>query len=415
MDLSRERRENVSGNRESGFANSGAPMTPTPANTLARSSALQDEIVRMRRHLHGCAELSFKEIKTSQYVADLLKTFGYDVRTGIAQTGVVGERGAGITVAIRAEMDGLPVPELNRVAYASQQPNVSHACGHDANMACVLGAAKLLACDDSIAGRIRIIMQPAAEDAADEHGKTGTTLMIEQGVLSDVSAIISLHVDSTLAPGKIGVFAGEQKQAVDVFAITVAQIQPAPEGWLSNPIFVAAGLVEKLHQINAEHATEGGDAIFLKSVAGSAESEKGRDPKSATISGTIVRPSREFVRRITDEVREMCQSSSSDSITCSATFEHQSGTSFSPRVAQVLQEVANEIIGEKNVVTMKRKTWMEDFSAFTDVAPGALFLLGTEIAHHRGSHHSPTFDVDESSLHIGTAVLVEAAKRLLTH
>ncbi len=160
---------------------------------LERAKALDTEVVGLRRTVHRQPELGFQEFKTAALAADTLHSLGMRVQTGVGKTGVVGYLGdRGPTVAIRADMDALPIEELNEVPYKSEVPGVMHACGHDSHVAMALGAAMLLSQDD-LPGQIRFLFQPS-EEGADEEGKSGAARMVEEGALDDVDVVIALHV-----------------------------------------------------------------------------------------------------------------------------------------------------------------------------------------------------------------------------
>ncbi|MDX1520658.1 MAG: amidohydrolase, partial [Anaerolineae bacterium] len=189
---------------------------------LDKAQALAPELIRLRRDFHRHPELSFQEVRTAGIVAETLREIGgIKVQTGIARTGVVGELGSGDgpTIAIRADMDALPILEKNEVPYASTHPGVMHACGHDAHTAILLGAAHLL--KDSFAanglkGKVRFIFQPA-EEAEDEEGKSGGLRMVEEQVMAGVDAIIALHMDADSPARTVIRQSGWCSAAVDSF------------------------------------------------------------------------------------------------------------------------------------------------------------------------------------------------------
>ena len=187
---------------------------------LNQAKFLQNEIVFLRRHLHANPELSFEEYNTAKMSAERLVQHGYKVRTGIGKTGVLGHLGTGVTVAIRADMDALPIQEVSAVEYKSKKPNVMHACGHDAHVSCVLTAAQLLSMDKQLPGRARILLQPS-EETCDGEGKSGARRMIEDGAIEDVSAIVGLHMDASLPAGQVGIIDGAAMAAADCFKITI--------------------------------------------------------------------------------------------------------------------------------------------------------------------------------------------------
>ena len=174
---------------------------------LQRAREIEKQLVAWRREFHSHPELSFQEIRTSARVAEVLESLGYHVRTGVGRTGIVTERGQGHPIiAIRADMDALPLQEANDVPYASQIPGVMHACGHDAHTAIAAGVATLLA-QETYRGTIRFLFQPA-EEVGDDEGISGAPRMVEDGAMEGVDKVLALHVDASVAVGDITIGAG---------------------------------------------------------------------------------------------------------------------------------------------------------------------------------------------------------------
>ncbi|MCJ7667940.1 MAG: amidohydrolase, partial [Anaerolineae bacterium] len=187
---------------------------------LARAKGLKGELIRLRRAIHRHPELGFREVKTAALIAVTLESLGIKVQIGVAKTGVIGYLGeGGPVVAIRADMDALPIQELNEVAYRSQLPGVMHACGHDAHVAMALGAAVLLK-ETKVEGEVRFLFQPS-EEHLDEEGKSGAMRMVEEGAMEGVEAILALHVDSEMESGIIKISPGPMAAAVDSFKATI--------------------------------------------------------------------------------------------------------------------------------------------------------------------------------------------------
>src|SRR5688572_31403724 len=181
----------------------------SPVNTkpvLEHEVELRERLVRLRRKIHANPEYGFREVETAALIARTARELGANVREGVAKTGVIAELGTGSPiVAIRADMDALPVSETTGLEFASQVPNMMHACGHDAHVACALGAALLLA-NRPLDGSLRFLFQPS-EEQKDEEGQSGAMRMIADGVLEGVSAVIALHTKG-LPVGHIGVTSG---------------------------------------------------------------------------------------------------------------------------------------------------------------------------------------------------------------
>ena len=187
---------------------------------LTNTKALQDQLIAWRRNFHMHPELGFQETRTAARVAQELENLGYRVRRGVGRTGVVAELGAGAPMlAIRADMDALPIQEMNAAAYASQTPGVMHACGHDAHTAIALGVAALLA-RQPLSGTLRFLFQPA-EEVADEEGVSGAPRMIADGAMQGVDMVLALHVDATTPLGDIRVGSGPSSGGVDTFFATI--------------------------------------------------------------------------------------------------------------------------------------------------------------------------------------------------
>ncbi len=188
---------------------------------VEKAQSLNDELVRLRRDIHLHPELSFQEFRTAALVADTLaEVGGFTVKTGVGRTGVVAELGDdGPIIAIRADMDALPIQEVNDATYRSGNAGVMHACGHDAHTAILLGVAQLLKqsyLEDQWQGRVRLIFQPA-EEAFDENGISGATAMIDDGALENIDAVIALHVSSDQPSGEFHFQDGHSLAAVDSF------------------------------------------------------------------------------------------------------------------------------------------------------------------------------------------------------
>jgi amidohydrolase len=183
---------------------------------LKKAKAIQAEMVTWRRDFHMHPELGFEEERTSAKVAEIAKTFGYKVRTGVGKTGVVAEIGSGKPViAIRADMDALPIQETNQVPYKSKNQGVMHACGHDVHVSIALGTAKLLSQED-FTGTVRFLFQPA-EETDDEEGLSGAPRMVEDGAIKDVDCILALHVDAATNTGEIEIPTEYASAGVDTF------------------------------------------------------------------------------------------------------------------------------------------------------------------------------------------------------
>jgi amidohydrolase len=390
-------------------------MTTKTMTVIEQARELQKEIVELRRHIHAHPELSFREHETAKLVSEKLTGLGFDIRTGVGKTGVVAEKGSGKrTVAIRADMDGLPVTEANNVPYKSQNTGVMHACGHDAHVSCALAAAKILS-REQLAGKLRMIMQPAEEDC-DAEGLSGAARMIEDGAMEGVDAVIGLHVDSSLPAGKVAIMPGAVMAAADIFKLNIrgkGGHGAYPEMTI-DAVVIAAQVIAALQQVVSRRIAAVEPAVVTVGAIHSSSSRGNVISESVELLGTIRTFSVETRKKVMEEVERAC--GVARALGGDFTIEYELGypaTVNDAEVAAVMKQAAIDLIGAENVLTVPPKTWGEDFSLLAQVSPGAFMFLGAEIAGDTRSHHSPTFDIDESSLYIGPAILAETAKRLL--
>jgi len=254
---------------------------------LGKARRFEEQLVRWRRDLHMHPELSYQETRTAAIVADEMKAMGYRVRTQVGRTGVVAELGEGKPViAIRADMDALPIQEANTETYTSQVPGVMHACGHDAHVACALGAARLLR-QENFPGTVRFIFQPAEENEDDE-GLTGAPRMIQDGAMEGVSAIIALHVDVSIPAGDIGLVAGPAMAGIDTLNATIlgqGGHGARPEETV-DPIYIATHVALALYGIVARRIRANHPAVLsIGSIHGGQTSNV--IPDEVEISATI--------------------------------------------------------------------------------------------------------------------------------
>ena len=389
---------------------------------LERARLLADELVRLRRQIHRHPELGFREFETSALVEETLAEIGgIDVKTGVGRTGVVGQlgNGEGPTIAIRADMDALPIKEQNQTDYCSQTNGVMHACGHDAHTAMLLGAAHLLRqsfLEGGWQGNVRFLFQPS-EEMFDEDGISGATAMIQDGALQDVDAVIALHVDSTAPAGTCQFDDGYSHAAVDSF-----------EAWIygsgghgayphrgSDPLFMLGPILTALYaipsrRINPLHPC----VVSLGRIQGGSASNV--IPSEVYLQGTIRSYKQEVRKQLWAEVERAL--ALSEVLGGSYRFELQKGYPAAFNHAHVndwMRDVVRELGGEDKVVEVDFGMGAEDFAYMMQLAPGAMFMLGAATGDDvwRG-HHTPVFDIDESVLPLGAAILAETARRFVT-
>jgi amidohydrolase len=395
---------------------------------LASAQGLADQLIAWRREIHMHPEIGFQEHRTAELVADALREMGIEVETGIGKTGVVGRLGEGSpAIGLRADMDALPIQEANDVPYASRIPGVMHACGHDAHVAMLLGAAKLLvALDDRPAGEVRFLFQPC-EETRDAEGKSGALRMIEAGALDGLDSVLALHVDSGAAAGTVGIRSGYVTAAVDPFDAVIVGSgchSAFPHQGVS-PIAILAQVINAVQGIRALRIDPLKPAIIaIESVrAGEAS---GVIPNEARISGNIRSFDEDVRKQLHRELERALSLARSLGGDYRLTIERYSPAAYNdPAIAGVIESAAADnrhpadnghpayIVGREAVFEPAPRLYGEDFSIMARRVSGAMAFLGVRIGDEHRPLHSPTFDVDESALPVGVAVLVESAVRLL--
>ena len=388
-------------------------MTDPTLKQIAHS--LQSKLVEVRRDLHQHPELSNREFRTSTKVAEYLSGLGLSVQTGIAHTGVVAIlEGAepGPTVAIRADMDALPIQELNDVTYKSQNDGVKHACGHDVHTTIGLGVAEALCTvRNRLRGRIKFIFQPA-EEGAPAGEKGGAYLMLDEGVLKNpsVEAIFALHVMPTIEVGRLGYQSGAVWASNDTLEIVIhgqkthgayphtgvdaiivsSHVLTALQTWVTrsvdvrDPMLISFGIIEGGNQFNVI-----ADRVRLVGMMRCLSPEIRRSAPARI---------EEVLRGITGSFGASCTMKVTPG--APVTMNH-------PDLLQKSVSLLESTVGKENVLLQKPQMGAEDFACFAERIPGFYFLLGVR-NESRGITemlHTPKFDVDESCLAIGVQAM----------
>jgi amidohydrolase len=380
---------------------------------LARAKELKGELIRLRRAIHRHPELGFREVKTAALVAETLESLGIKVETGVAKTGVIGYLGkGGPVVAIRADMDALPIQELNEVSYRSQVPGVMHACGHDAHVAMALGAATLLK-EIELEGEVHFLFQPS-EEHADEEGKSGAPRMVEEGAMEGVEAIFALHVDSETESGMVKISPGPMAAALDSFEATITGrgCHGAYPHRGVDPIFIAGEVILAIQGIVSRRVDPVKQAVISIGTihGGTADNVI---PEEVELSGTI----RSFEQGVREQLHAELEKAFHVARALGADFRLTIEEGYpvmvnEEKVAELIREAAIDLLGEEKVLPKEPAMGAEDFSYFLAQVPGALFRLGVKRGEMRPGH-SPHFDLDEEALPIGAAILAESARRYL--
>jgi amidohydrolase len=383
---------------------------------LTRADELLEKLVAYRHDFHQHPEVGFNEFRTSAKVAEVLTSLGCRVRKNVGKTGVVGEMGDGKPIiAIRADMDALPLQEENQTDYASENPGVMHACGHDAHTAILLGVAEILSKEEHLPGTVRFLFQPA-EEVADEKGFSGAQRMIQEGAMEGgVGMTLALHVSSHIRVGQISVETGPASGGVDTFRAAVLGMggHGARPHETVDPIFLAAYVILALNGIVSRRLNPYDPAVVsIGSIhAGSVDNVI---PSRVDMLGTIRYMEPTVQKQIHNEIKKAFEVAKSLGGNYKLKFEIGSPPMINaPKVVNLIKETASEIIGGQNIVPPQRGLGAEDFGCFSELAPGAMFSLGCLFEGDEREHHNSRFDVDDACLPYGVAILSSTALRYL--
>lgn len=383
---------------------------------LSEAQAIKPQLVAWRRAIHSHPELGFDVYRTADLVAKALAGMGIEARVGVGKTGVVGYlgNGNGPVIGVRADMDALPIVEENEVAYASQVPGYMHACGHDAHTAMLLGVARLLH-DKEFPGQVRLLFQPSEEDA-DENGVSGAPAMIADGALNGVDAVIALHVNGTVEVGRMRADDGWIGAAVDTFrghVIGRGGHAAYPHQTL-DPIWLTTHVLSALYAIPSRRISPLLPSVISVGIVrgGTADNVI---PAAVYLEGTI--------RSMDETVRSQLAADIEQAFGLARAFGGDYQLEIirgypaqwnEPQVAGWLRQVAGDLLGQDAVVSGQQGMGAEDFSYMAQLAPGAMFGLGVKAPGRAPRYlHTPTFDIDEDALPIGTAILAETALRFV--
>ncbi|NMC13046.1 MAG: amidohydrolase [Chloroflexi bacterium] len=381
---------------------------------LEQARQIEQQLISWRREIHQDPELGFQEYHTADRVSEALTSLGYRVRKGVGKTGVVGEIGEGSPiVAVRADMDALPILEANDVPYVSRNPGIMHACGHDAHVAMALGAATLLA-KQNLPGTVRFLFQPS-EEVGDEEGISGAVRMIEDGAMQGVDSIIALHVDPDIAAGEVTTAGGLVSAGVDTFYASIlgkGGHGSEPQETV-DPIRIAGYIIMALNDIVSRRLDPIDPAVIsLGSIKGGSASNV--IPDRVELTGTIRFLSTEVQKKIHQELHQALGISRAFNGDYELEFEIGYPPMFNDdRVAQLISEVADDILGKGHNIPQRNNMGAEDFGFFLKYAPGAMFSHGCGLDGNTRVAHSPTFDIDERCLIYGAAILGESVLRLM--
>ncbi|MGB1448409.1 MAG: amidohydrolase [Flavobacteriaceae bacterium] len=408
----------------------------TAFNSFAQniSKELEEKVIQWRHEIHQNPELSNREFKTAEKVATHLRGLGIAVQTGVAHTGVVGilkGKRPGKVLALRADMDALPVTERNDLPYKStvralfngQETGVMHACGHDMHVAILMGVAEQLAKNNDFAGTVKFIFQPA-EEGAPQGEEGGADLMIAEGVLDHpkVDAIFGLHINSGLKAGKVnyrarGIMASSQRFIIDVKGKQAHGSAP----WMSvDPIVISAKILDGIQSIISRNVDLTNEAAVISVGSIHSGIRFNIIPESAQMIGTI----RTLDANMKEIIRERMKSlipSIAKAYGGEAVVTIQDGAPITfndPALTAQMIPSIEKVLGKENVQEVNAVTGAEDFSYFQQEIPGLYFFLGgasplADETKPLSSHHTPGFIVDDAALIHGVKVMTRLTKDYL--
>ena len=410
-------------------------LSPSHANNIYKkierlSENVENSVVKWRRHIHQNPELSNREFMTAKYVSDHLKSLGLDVQENIAHTGVVAilEGGhPGGVVALRADMDALPVTERVDLPFASKvktiykdvEVGVMHACGHDTHVAILMGVASVLTeIREEIKGTVKFIFQPAEEGAPDgEEG--GAELMVKEGVLKnpDVDAIFGLHISSGVPINTLTYKPGGTMASATSFEIKIKGKQAhGSRPWEgADPIVAGAQIINNLQTIVSRNLDLTNEAAVVTIGRFESGIRSNIIPESAYMEGTIRALDYEMRDEIYKRLKEIVvNTAKSNNLEAEVILKTPYPITYNDlKLTDQMKKTLFRVAGENNVKLARASTGAEDFSYFANKVPGFFFRLGgmpIEDHPNKGfSHHTPDFYIDDSGLILGVRAMANLA------
>ena len=374
-----------------------------------------EEVINIRRHLHRNPELSFLEFETSAFVAQKLREYNIPYTAGIVETGIVaileGKNPSKKTVALRADLDALPIEETNKSAYKSQVPGVMHACGHDVHTASLLGVARILGdLRNELEGTVKFIFQPGEEKLPG-----GAKLMIEQGVLENPvpASIFAQHVFPSMEAGKVGFRSGMYMASTDEIYVTVkgkGGHAAMPDQYI-NPIIIASHIITSLQAVFMDKKTLDIPGIptvlaFGKIIANGATNVI---PDETRMEGTFRTMDEKWRLEAHAKMKKIAESIA-ENMGGSCEFNIIKGYPFLVNNEQITfnaRKSAEEYLGKENVEELELRMTAEDFSFYSQRIPACFYRLGTgnKAKGITAGVHTSIFDIDEKALEIGMGLM----------
>lgn len=392
-----------------------------------QAKEMEPKIIEWRRHLHQYPELSNREIKTAALVAEHLKRLGLEVQTGVAKTGVIGllkSGKPGPVIALRADMDALPVTERNSLPFASkeravfneQETGVMHACGHDTHVAILMAVAEILTKNKtSLKGTVKFIFQPAEEGPpAGEEGGAG--LMVKEGALENpkVDVIFGMHIQSISPLGRITYRPAGMMAASDWFTIKVRGKQShgaAP--WMGvDPIAISAQIINGLQTIVSRQTELTKEAAVISVGRINAGIRENIIPEEAIMGGTIRTLDEDMQKKIHEKIKlTATKIAESGGATAEVVIENKTPVTYNdPDLTEKMVPSLEKAAGKENVLRINAVTGAEDFAFFQQKVPGVFFFVGAMMPDQDPNtvpaHHTPDFMIDERGMLTGLRAML---------
>lgn len=378
-----------------------------------KSIALHETVVNFRRHLHQHPELSFQEVQTGKYIAQQLEHWGIEHQTGWAENGVValikGRNASKKTIALRGDIDALPILEKNEVAYRSQNEGVMHACGHDVHTSSLLGVAKILHdLRDQFDGQIKLIFQPAEEKAPG-----GASILIKEGVLKNPAPqhIFGQHVHPPLEVGKVGFRAGKYMASTDEITLTISGKggHGALPQHTNDTILITAQILTALQQLVSREADPTLPTVLSFGKINSTGGAHNVLPDEVVVLGTLRTMNENWRNKAKRRLQEMA-SGIAQSMGATCEVDILKGYPFlvnDEALTKQAKQLAIEYLGAENVVDLPIRMTGEDFAFYSHEIPACFYRLGIRPKNSKGfgSLHTSTFDVDEHCLLPSTGLM----------
>jgi amidohydrolase len=376
------------------------------------SLALSEQVISMRRYLHENPELSYQEFNTAKYVAEKLRGFGIEPVEGVATTGILaeikGKNPEKKMVALRADMDALPIQETNDIPYKSARPGVMHACGHDVHTSSLLGTAKILQeVRDHFEGTVRLLFQPG-----EEKNPGGASYMIRDGALENPkpASIIGQHVFPLLPVGKIGFREGMYMASADEIYLKVigkGGHGAAPE-LAVDPVVIACHIVIALQQIISRNASPKQPTVLtFGRIIG--EGATNIIPAEVNIAGTFRAMNEVWRESALSKITKMAESIA-EGMGGKCEVEISRGYPYlqnNPEVTRRIRQAAEQYVGKENIVDIDISLGAEDFSYYSQLVPASFYRLGTSNTEKgiNSNIHTSTFNIDESAFNISCGLM----------